>query len=57
MYARARSGELRHFTGLDDPYEPPRQPELRLETVGQSVEANARELLAMLVERGFVRPD
>ena len=57
LYARARSGELRHFTGLDDPYEPPRQPELRLETVGQSVEANARELLAMLVERGFVRPD
>ncbi|MCB0008387.1 MAG: bifunctional sulfate adenylyltransferase/adenylylsulfate kinase, partial [Anaerolineales bacterium] len=34
LYARARSGELRHFTGLDDPYEPPRQPELRLETVG-----------------------
>ncbi|MCA9984944.1 MAG: bifunctional sulfate adenylyltransferase/adenylylsulfate kinase [Anaerolineales bacterium] len=57
LYARARSGELRHFTGLDDPYEPPRQPELRLETVGQSVEANARELLAILMQRGFVRPD
>ena len=57
LYARARSGELSHFTGLDDPYEPPRQPELRIETVGQSAEANARQLLAMLLERGFVRPD
>ena len=57
LYARARSGDLRHFTGIDDPYEPPRQPELRIETVGQSVEDNARQLLAMLIGKGFVRPD
>ena len=32
LYARARRGELRNFTGLDDPYEPPERPELTLDT-------------------------
>lgn len=32
LYARAQKGELLHFTGVNDPYEPPRAPELRLDT-------------------------
>ncbi len=55
MYARARRGELRGFTGIDDPYEPPVKPELVLDTVTASAEENARRILAYLAARGFVR--
>ena len=55
LYARARSGALKGFTGIDDPYEPPHNPELVLDTVKQGVEENARRILGHLVERGFVR--
>jgi sulfate adenylyltransferase len=55
MYAKARRGELRGFTGIDDPYERPERPEVVLDTVGQSVEKSARAVLDLLVARGFVR--
>ena len=55
LYAKARRGEVKGFTGVDDPYEPPHNPELVLDTVKQSVEENARRILGQLVERGFVR--
>ena len=55
LYAKARRGEVKGFTGVDDPYEPPHNPELVLDTVKQSVEQNARRILGHLVERGFVR--
>jgi bifunctional enzyme CysN/CysC len=38
LYARARLGELRNFTGLDSPYEAPEAPEVRLDTSGATVE-------------------
>ena len=38
LYARARRGEIRNFTGIDDPYEPPEQPELTLDTRALSVD-------------------
>ena len=38
LYARARRGEIRHFTGIDDPYEPPEHPELTLDTRALSVD-------------------
>ena len=41
LYAKARAGLLRNFTGLDSPYEPPERPELRLDTVGEDAEALA----------------
>ncbi|MCA9992967.1 MAG: adenylyl-sulfate kinase, partial [Anaerolineales bacterium] len=56
-YARARRGEIVGFTGVDDPYEPPRNPEVRLDTINYESEENARRILALLIERGFVRPD
>ncbi len=56
LYARARRGELKGFTGIDDPYEPPLNPELTLETVTMLPDENAHTIIAMLEERGFVRP-
>lgn len=55
LYAKARRGEVKGFTGIDDPYEVPHNPELVLDTVEQGVEDNARRILRHLVERGFVR--
>ena len=55
MYAQARRGVIKGFTGIDDPYEAPDAPEIVLDTVGVSGEENARRIVAMLRERGFVR--
>jgi sulfate adenylyltransferase len=57
LYARARRGEIKGFTGIDDPYEAPRYPEVRIETLDQSAEENARVILGRLIEKGFVRED
>ena len=56
MYASARRGEIKNFTGIDDPYEPPKHPEIRLETISESAENNARQILEYLVDRGFLKP-
>jgi sulfate adenylyltransferase len=55
MYAKARRGEIKGFTGIDDPYEPPERPEIVLETVLHSPEENADRILKVLVDRGLVR--
>jgi sulfate adenylyltransferase len=55
MYAKARRGEIKEFTGIDDPYEPPEHPELTLDTVGHTPEDNARRVLEYLRSRGFLR--
>jgi len=55
LYAKARRGELTGFTGIDDPYEPPLSPEITLDTVGQTAEANARTIIAYLRQRGLLR--
>jgi sulfate adenylyltransferase len=57
MYARARLGEILDFTGIDDPYESPINPEVSLDTVSRTVEENAWHILSLLVQRGFVRRD
>ena len=55
MYAKARRGEIKDFTGIDDPYEAPENPDLELETVSRSPEENAHVVLEELRGRGFVR--
>lgn len=57
MYAKARRGEIKDFTGIDDPYEPPLHSEIPLDTVAHTPEENARLIMDYLVARGFVRPD
>lgn len=56
MYAKARSGEITGFTGIDDPYEAPENPELVLGTLTTSAEENARTILTYLTDAGFLRP-
>src|SRR4249919_2718624 len=48
LYAKARAGEIKEFTGISDPYEPPENPEMRIETAGKTPEENAQEILAYL---------
>jgi sulfate adenylyltransferase len=55
MYAKARRGETKGFTGIDDPYEPPHHAEVTLDTVSYTPEENARRIFGHLLERGFVR--
>jgi sulfate adenylyltransferase len=55
LYAKARRGELRGFTGIDDPYEPPIDPELRLTTEDTPPEECARRIVTLLEQRGFLR--
>jgi sulfate adenylyltransferase len=54
LYARARRGDLKGFTGIDDPYEAPLAPELELTTMTDSAEENARRVLRYMIEQGFV---
>lgn len=51
LYRKARSGELRQFTGVDDPYEPPTAPEVVCPTHEQPVEASAESVLRVLLPR------
>jgi sulfate adenylyltransferase len=57
LYARARRGQITGFTGVDDPYEAPVNPEVTLYTVETGPEENARKIVAFLEERGFVLPE
>ena len=56
LYARARRGEIKGFTGVDDPYEEPRNPEITLDTVKYTQEENAAKILEYLQETGLVLP-
>ena len=54
LYKKARAGELKHFTGIDDPYEPPVNPELILKPAAMSVEESVCACLRLLADRGIV---
>lgn len=54
LYKKARAGEIKGFTGIDDPYEAPQNPELHLRTDKLSVEDSVRALLGYLDERGLL---
>ena len=56
LYRRARKGEIKGFTGIDDPHEPPLKPELILDVDSGSAERNAHRVRDVLLSRGFVRP-
>jgi sulfate adenylyltransferase len=57
LYARARRGQIKGFTGVDDPYEVPVDPEITLHTVDVSPEENAIKIVQILEEQGFILPD
>jgi len=55
LYAKARRGEIKGFTGIDDPYEAPVSPDIRLDTVNYTPEQNARRIVAYLIDAGYLR--
>jgi sulfate adenylyltransferase len=54
MYAKARRGDIKGFTGVDDPYEEPLSPEIRMDTTNCLPDENARQIIKHLMERGFL---
>jgi adenylyl-sulfate kinase len=48
LYAKALAGEIKHFTGVSDPYEPPLDPEIVLHTESESVDDSVHQILAWL---------
>jgi len=50
LYAKARAGELPNFTGIDSPYEPPEQPEMRIDTTAMSAEEAADRIVEELLK-------
>jgi adenylylsulfate kinase len=55
LYAKARTGEIEHFTGVSDPYEEPSAPELRLHTEGNEPAQSAALVIARLEELELTR--
>lgn len=55
LYRKARKGELKGFTGVDDPYEPPLRPELVVNTRDNSPENCAEQILAHLRANGLIK--
>jgi adenylylsulfate kinase len=54
LYAKARAGQIKEFTGISAPYEEPESPELVVETEGQSVEESLAVIVGYLEERGYL---
>jgi len=54
MYAKARAGLIKGFTGVDDPYEIPETPELRIDTTDQAPDEAAQEILLLLGQKGYI---
>ena len=57
FYKKARAGEIKNYTGISSPYEPPQHPDLELDTAGKSVEYNVEKVLDYLGKRKiFTKP-
>ena len=54
LYKKARAGEIKNFTGIDSPYEPPLDPEIAIETLAQSPDESADLILRWLQQQDFV---
>ena len=54
LYKKARAGEIKGFTGIDDPYELPKDPEIDLKTGENTIEQSVEQLVAELTKRGLI---
>ena len=54
LYKKARNGDIKHFTGIDDPYEPPLNPEVECRTDQESIAESTDKILAKLLELGYL---
>ncbi len=55
LYKKARAGEIKHFTGIDDPYEEPENPELVIETDKLSIEESVDKIIKYLISRDYIK--
>ncbi len=55
LYKQARAGEIKNFTGVDDPYEPPLNPEVVIESDRETPEQSAAKVIAKLKQLGYIR--
>ncbi|ABN69451.1 adenylylsulfate kinase [Staphylothermus marinus F1] len=51
LYKKALRGEIKHFTGISDPYEPPENPDIVVDTVKYSIEENVEKIINYLAKR------
>jgi bifunctional enzyme CysN/CysC len=51
LYAKARAGEIKNFTGIDSPYEAPENPEIRIDTTAMTADEAADAIVEELVKR------
>jgi sulfate adenylyltransferase len=56
MYRQVRAGKIKNFTGVDDPYEAPLEPEIVIDTVRFTAEENADQILSYLLAKKFILP-
>lgn len=56
LYKKARSGEIKNFTGISDPYEAPLTPEVSCETANETVDESVNKVMAKLEELGYLSP-
>ena len=54
FYKKARAGIIKNFTGIDDPYEEPEHPEIRVETDEMNIEESVEKIMNYLEERGYI---
>ncbi len=57
LYKRARSGEIKSFTGIDSPYEPPLKAEITVDTKDKKIEESAEEIIEFLKNRKILKGD
>ena len=55
LYKKARDGEIKNFTGIDSPYEPPENAEVTVDTTGKSIEESAEEIINYLKSRKILQ--
>ncbi len=55
LYKKARAGKIQNFTGIDDPYEPPKSPEIQLHSHEMSVESEVSAIINYLNECGIIK--
>jgi len=55
MYKKALAGEIKNFTGVDDPYEEPENPEVIIDTENESIEESTERIISKLIELGYIK--
>ncbi len=55
LYKKARAGQIKGFTGIDDPYEAPADPEILVDTEQLTPEQGAKQILAYLEQGGYLK--